>query len=508
MSTEETLRLTVAALLNRTGEQQADLAAAIDLSPTGLSRRQSGRLHWSLDDCDRLAAHWGISTLDLLSGPSHAADTLPADRLPSVQTALATPADKASVPRPQRPATEPASPAPAVETAAPTVAPPDPGQAHEAAPCMLCGRDTTARAGGKPQHIYGMCIGGQPPTAAQAIPAAPAAPDGTASPKPDRLRPAESDLGLTIKARVRAVLKDKDGDAQAAQKFLVEHAIPDVMEYFQRSRVGGRYEHKDFPPTHDVLKKRSQKGADDIWEGRPNWSNKEFITAVLAGEIDSMEVAALDMNAAYLAAFKTRLPLGQLVLDTSGVHDPKKSGVHLITPPAWEHADLPSPLGNRKSQGQVWVTEPTLRLLLECAQKWDLCEAPVIHQSLTSGSTEALLEKLRRALADIRMEAITAEDTVTVEYVKQMYSKFVSTMGESGSNRDIRRPDWMHILRSQAFANLWRKAHKARNNGLTVVKMMGTDELHVMGDWRNVFEEGQGLPQVKNKDTYTLEADK
>ena len=81
-----------------------------------------------------------------------------------------------------------------------------------------------------------------------------------------------------------------------------------------------------------------------------------------------------------------------------------------------------------------------------------------------------------------------------------MYSKFVSTMGESNYNRELYRPDWMHIIRSQAFANLWMKALKAHDEGLAVVRAMGTDELHVIGDWRRVFPEGRGVTEVKVKD--------
>jgi hypothetical protein len=87
-----------------------------------------------------------------------------------------------------------------------------------------------------------------------------------------------------------------------------------------------------------------------------------------------------------------------------------------------------------------------------------------------------------------------------------MYSKFVSTMGESNYNRELYRPDWMHLIRSQAFANLWMKAHKAHDEGLTVVRAMGTDELHVIGTWRRVFPEGRGVFEVKVKDVYTVGA--
>jgi hypothetical protein len=80
-----------------------------------------------------------------------------------------------------------------------------------------------------------------------------------------------------------------------------------------------------------------------------------------------------------------------------------------------------------------------------------------------------------------------------------MSSTFVATMGESNYNRELFRPDWMHLIRSQAFANLWMKAYKAHDEGLTVVRAMGTDELHVIGDWRRVFPEGRGVTEVKSR---------
>ncbi|OAH12642.1 hypothetical protein STSP_39880 [Streptomyces jeddahensis] len=80
-------------------------------------------------------------------------------------------------------------------------------------------------------------------------------------------------------------------------------------------------------------------------------------------------------------------------------------------------------------------------------------------------------------------------------------------MGESNYNRELYRPDWMHLIRSQAFANLWMKAYKAHGEGLTVVRAMGTDELHVIGDWRRVFAEGRGVAEVKVKDVYSVGED-
>ncbi|MFI8287496.1 acyltransferase [Streptomyces albidoflavus] len=463
MSTEETLRLTVAALMQLTRERQPDVAAAIGLTQPQLSRRQSGKSAWTLTDCDRLAAHWGMSTLDLLAGPTHAAGCLPAARRPTTGTQTAMPL---APPAPAPPAPPTATPAPA-ETA-PTPAPA--AAASSAAPA----------------------------------PAVAAVASGSVFRTPRRAAPA-GPLPDLIRDRVAAVLTEAGGDADVAQAALIKRAVPDVMALFAASRVGGRYEHSEFPPTAGILQKRSQKGSDAIWEGRPKWRSADLHRAARAGHI-TMEVTALDMNAAYLAALKTWLPIGKLTHSEGDHHDPKRSGVHLVDPGEWLTPDLPSPLGSRQEPGPLWITEPTLRALIRCA-KMNLCTPPKILESWTSGASEGLLEKMRRALVTVRDEAIANNDEVTTEYVKSMYSKFVSTIGESAANREIRRPDWMHIIRSQAFVNLWLKAHKAHKAGLTVVQVSGTDELHVSGNWQAVFPEGRGLSQVKAKNIYTLGGD-
>ncbi|WP_063781729.1 hypothetical protein [Streptomyces sp. XY413] len=532
MGVEDLLRLTVAALMTRTGERQNDLADGLGLSQAQVSRKQGNRQHWSLEDVDRLAAHFRLHFLDLLAGPTHAVGVLHGS-IPALR-----PFNVAAPP----PAPE--LPLPAVQLPAQPPQPPAPGTAGPVLPCVLCGQPCTDDVDGFPQHLSAeecaAAIAAAPPVppatapvpapqqpAAAPLPSAPApAPEPEPEPEPHAPQPpaeaepttpvepaappagpraprayASGTLVDEITGRVHEALEECEGDVEAAQAVLLKSAIPDVMQFFKASRVGGRYEHSEFPPTADVLRKRSQKGADDIWEGRPKWRNAGVFKAAKAGA--EFEVTALDMNAAYLSAFKCWLPIGQLREDTTGVHDRKKSGVHLITPAEWEHTDLPNPLGNRMEPGELWVSESTLRLLLDCARD-DLADAPVIHRSLVSGGTEVLLEKLRRALAEVRKTALAEGDELTVNYVKSMYSKLVSTLGESTANRDMRRPDWMHIMRAKAFANLWMKANKIHKAGLQVVEISGTDELHVIGDWRSVFAEGRDLNQVKEKDTYLL----
>ncbi|MER5302661.1 helix-turn-helix transcriptional regulator [Streptomyces lasiicapitis] len=413
------------------------------------------------------------------------------------------------------PATSAARPEPSLDTD-------DQSELAEPRPCVLCGQPAHHQVEGYPQHLDpAECAAPAPqqPAASaspaprpEATPATPATPTPTT---PQRLvrspgrgmkvvpvgrrAQAASQMPDLIGDAVAAALAEHAGDVDAATAALLKRAIPDAMALLDETRKGARYDVVAHPWVPDILRKQTARGADRIWEARPKWTRGELPPG-------AHEVTALDINGAYLSALKTHLPIGQLEHSTGFDHDNRRAGVHLITPPDWHHGEvLPNPLGNRDEPGPLWVTEPTLRLLLRLSgPKYGLCEAPEIHESFTSGATENLLEKFRIALKDARDQAIAADDEVTLEYVKAMYSKFVSTMGESNYNRELYRPDWMHLIRSQAFSNLWMKAYKAYDEGLTVVRAMGTDELHVIGDWRAVFPEGRGVTEVKLKDTYTV----
>ncbi|MGW5105022.1 helix-turn-helix domain-containing protein [Streptomyces sp. NPDC004100] len=383
-------------------------------------------------------------------------------------------------------------------------------------PCVLCGAPATDEVEGYPQHLHpDDCTHPtpappHPETTPQ--PTTPPAPHPTPAPRPQaptrtpEHRPEPTPRRRTphprtpdlITQAVQQALDTHAGDLTAATAELQRRAIPDAMALLDATRIGARYDIVGHPPLPDILRKKSAHGADEVWEARPHWTRQD--PPPTTGDI-----TALDINGAYLSALKTHLPLGTLEYSTGNVHSRRRAGIHLITPPEWDHHPyLPNPLGNREEPGPVWVTEPTLRLLqrLATAPYGPLCDPPVIHESFTSGATEQLFEKFRQALRDAREKAITDEDEVTLEYVKSMYSKFVSTMGESNYNRALYRPDWMHIIRSQAFVNLWLKAHKAHTAGLTVMRVMGTDELHIAGNWQQVFTEGRGVSQVKIKDVY------
>ncbi|WP_329212531.1 helix-turn-helix domain-containing protein [Streptomyces sp. NBC_01708] len=408
----------------------------------------------------------------------------------------------------------PAEPTPAAFMPAPATLRGEDGLAVHGppGPCIRCGVETTYQSTDRlPLHVGGFC---QPvttqtastptPVAAEPVstPPAPASPTPVpVATRPQRrarsaARAQEETTGLISRA-VHEELERAAGDMDAALKALIKRAIPDVMTLFAETRATGRYDYTAYPALPDILKKPSKKDPDQIWEARPRFHHPGY-SLKAPGDIT---VTALDVNAAYLSALKTWLPIGKLEhsTGTDGVQ-PKRSGVHLITPAPWEHPHLPDPIGDRDEPDALWVTNATLRLLQRLAgPKYALAEAPVVHESWTSGATENFLDALRKTLTAARETAIAEDDTLTLEYIKAMYSKFISTMGESIHNRELVRPDWMHIIHSQAYANLWGKAYKAHQAGLEIISMMGTDELHLTGDWRTVFPEGRGVTQMKIK---------
>lgn len=493
-------------LRERARLSKAQVARALGVSPSTLSAWESGR-----DPAGETRTKYAY----LLDGLN--------TKLATATESETTAAPAAAAPTAQQPLTP--------DTAAPlSPSSPDPGQDQDnddveplavPEPCVLCGHPARQRVAGFTQHLSPADC--RPTTTAPAPPAeqphAPTEQPTAPTPQTPRTTPPAratqrpkgparhafqepSGPADLIRKTVQDTLAEHRGDADTATAALLKRAIPDAMRLLDETRKGARYDVIAHPWIPDILKKQTARGADQIWEARPKWTRHQLPPG-------RHDVTALDINGAYLSALKTHLPLGRLEHSTHPTHDRRRAGVHLITPPEWPHqAVLPNPLGQRDEPGPLWVTEPTLRLLLRLSgPKHQLCEPPQIHQSYTSGATENLLEKFRIALKDARDTAIEQADTVTLEYVKAMYSKFVSTMGESHYNRELYRPDWMHLIRSQAFVNLWLKALKAHDEGLTVVRAMGTDELHVIGDWRRVFAEGRGVTEVKVKDTYTAGTD-
>jgi hypothetical protein len=373
-----------------------------------------------------------------------------------------------------------------------------PVSGETAEPCVLCSAPTAIRSAcGAPRHAR-QCPGTaelelvteqrqkQPGKARIGRPAAPG--------RTDRKRNVTTVAALDLSPVEAARELPEDEARTAVQKA----AIPAAMALLEATREHGRYDLVCFPPLPEPLVKPSPSKPDQVWEARPKWTR--------SGLPDGLAVDILDVNAAYLSALRTHVPIGALRHIAGGELPAKHAGIHLIDPPKWTEEDMPNPLGNRDELGPVWITTSTLRLLSQLASdKGGNRIAPVTtHESWVSGSTENLFEGMRQVLRDARSTAVAENEWLIEEYIKSVYSKFVSTLGDSKKNFAITRPDVMHITRAQAYANLWRRADKARAGGLTVVRVGGTDELHVAGDWRSIWKEGRALTEMKCKGSYII----
>ncbi|MGW3570975.1 DnaB-like helicase C-terminal domain-containing protein [Streptomyces sp. NPDC000941] len=346
----------------------------------------------------------------------------------------------------------------------------------------------------------------------------PQQPQPTSTPTPARqqrrLSPAKTSLSTFISDRVAHALQAHGGDTDAALKALAGDggsAIPDVMELFEATRVETSYQHTTYPKLPEPLVRKRRDNADEVWEARPKFTNPAVP--------DGTEVTELDVNAAYLAALQSaHLPIRTITHNPEGWDDlanygkgPDLSGICRIDPVQWAHPELPHPLGDdRETPGTVWVPTSVVLSLKDFASPsyGELCAPPVIREAYVAKGSAALFKGLVQVLNEARMQAIADGDNLTKHYIAAMYAKLVSTMGDSRNNHELRRPEWQHIIRGQAFANLRRKAIRAYQAGLTVTHVGGTDELHLSGNvWgavRNgkpLFLEGRALNQIKAKKT-------
>ncbi|WP_207634428.1 helix-turn-helix domain-containing protein [Candidatus Frankia alpina] len=79
VSINETIRL----LMTRTGVRQIDLAEVLGMTQGSLSYRLQGYSNWKIDDLVKVAAHFGLTVSELISGYTAIAA---AGRLPPAKT--------------------------------------------------------------------------------------------------------------------------------------------------------------------------------------------------------------------------------------------------------------------------------------------------------------------------------------------------------------------------------------------------------------------------------------
>lgn len=181
--------------------------------------------------------------------------------------------------------------------------------------------------------------------------------------------------------------------------------------------------------------------------------------------------------------------------------DPRKLpvGYYLIDVFHWGlDSTIVSPLGTSellKTTPQVWVSHPTLILLLELLQEGALGELVISDAWITSNKTSFRgpkgdpasgwiyrLKQARNGLLDNIAKADTPED---IEAARARYNAFKEGYGSAlsmmltGKICKTHRPEWPHAVYAQHAATSWRKAWRFSLVG-PILAMGNTDELTVL----------------------------
>lgn len=132
-------------------------------------------------------------------------------------------------------------------------------------------------------------------------------------------------------------------------------------------------------------------------------------------------------------------------------------GYYRITVPEWSLWDrLPHPCGAYTPGASAWVTAPTLTLVHDLAEQWQVMALPEVHESWTASGTRVLREwsaTIGRAL-DLA-ELPGARDDQLVSALKTSYKAGRGMLERSDAR--VYRPDWSHAIQAQARVNLFRK---------------------------------------------------
>jgi len=232
--------------------------------------------------------------------------------------------------------------------------------------------------------------------------------------------------------------------------------------------------------------------SEDVYIPTWNWTSPhDFLEGAL--------VSVLDVNAAYLSAMGST-PIAHSHLIQSGAFRtlPDKRdvdpGYYRITVPYWAfEGTIVHPLGDStriQTETEVWITAPTLILLLELEEDGHLGWFEITDSWTAQVSTDfrawsARLRSIREECMDrismAQTETRRQEEMERYDAFKTGYSAALSMM-LTGEKCLTRRPDWTHTIHAQHAAATWRKAWRYTFTGFHLVAMGAVDEISVLTD--------------------------
>jgi hypothetical protein len=203
------------------------------------------------------------------------------------------------------------------------------------------------------------------------------------------------------------------------------------------------------------------------------------------------EVTVMDRNGSWPTAVSSvRVVHGEFehtgpVEDVTGAPAP---GYYKVRVYPWTETDLPSPLGSETVGEERWITGTRMHLLadLAAAGRWPDASA---SDSWTGTAVRLapwahLIGECRRYALEVHGRESGAYDAVKEAFGQSMGLMYGSLDGEGASMRRkwncrSRRTDWVHAIKDQASATIWRTADKVRQlgDGMAPVSLRNVDEL-------------------------------
>jgi hypothetical protein len=169
---------------------------------------------------------------------------------------------------------------------------------------------------------------------------------------------------------------------------------------------------------------------------------------------------AYDINMQYLAAAQgAHLAIGELEYEETSQFD-GTPGFWEITVPAWNDKRLPHPAGHHQPGDRVWVTAPTVHLLIEMSE-YGVSAEPVIHASWTcKDKTGRILRTWAGTIRD-GIKLATENRGAQSPFVRLMKGLYKEGIGMLANRRSrIVRYDWNFTIAALARANQFRRLWK------------------------------------------------
>ncbi|MEU9286457.1 DnaB-like helicase C-terminal domain-containing protein [Streptomyces sp. NPDC048275] len=277
---------------------------------------------------------------------------------------------------------------------------------------------------------------------------------------------------------------------------------------------------------HPILVIRKEDRGGEPWtifrevmDGEPRWVHPGITTEkTKAGKRDRLivpeqfgtgQLCTIDRNGSYPSACSA-VPLAPNKLLHTGPMDEvgkDRAGAFLITVPAWNHPNMPHPLGRlaerTDDQDRVWVTTPHVRQLQKLIKDGHITGPLVVHDSWTGKANESLFKPFYLKAREARAELVQTGGEPYTEY-KRRLSIALRLLWPKGEkvNSPFWRPDWRMAMVAEASVRHWSVAWRAVQAGHTLVALRNVDEAVFWtpdGTAPDTYKVGTGFGEVKVK---------